>query len=125
MAIMKQSMIPSWVLNQDMYQSALNVQFDLMNTANSEKVRTDAANSLLTHLKAPEAATVELNITHKEDGSIAALREATLKLVAQQRLGLQAGMINLKEVAVSQVIIENSTGELDPVPVPMGVLYES
>ena len=35
--ILEQSMIPSWVLNQDMYQKALNVQCELMLTANSEK----------------------------------------------------------------------------------------
>ena len=52
--ILEQSMIPSWVLNQDMYQKALNVQCELMLTANSEKV-SDAANSILTHLKPPQS----------------------------------------------------------------------
>ena len=72
--IFEQTLIPSHVLNQDLYQRALNVQADLMINAKSEKVRCDAANSLLTQLKAPEVKKVELDIGVKEDGSIAALR---------------------------------------------------
>ena len=53
--IYEQTLIPSYVLNQDLYQRALNVQATLMTDENvSPKVRTDAANSLLTHLKMPE-----------------------------------------------------------------------
>ena len=102
--IMEQTLVPMWVLNQDLYQKALNVQAELMLTANSEKVRSDAANSLLTHLKQPEVQKVELNVGMKEDNSIAALREATLALVAQQRQALQAGAMSAQDVAHSQII---------------------
>lgn len=101
--IFEQTLIPSHVLNQDLYQKALNVQADLMVNANSEKVRTDAANSLLTHLKPPEKQKIELEIGVKEDSSIAALREATMELVKQQRLALQSGSMNALQVAHSQV----------------------
>ena len=99
--IFEQTLIPSYVLNQDLYQKALNVQAELMVTANSEKVRTDAANSLLTHLKMPEKQKVELEIGVKEDSSIAALRLATLELARQQRLSMEAGQMNAQEVAHS------------------------
>lgn len=102
--ILEQSLIPSWVLNQDLYQKALNVQAELMVTANSEKVRSDAANSLLTHLKMPETQKVELNIGMKKDSSIDALRQTTMELVAQQRLMLQAGAVNAQDVAHSRLI---------------------
>lgn len=102
--IMEQTLVPMWVLNQDLYQRALNVQADLMVNAQSEKVRTDAANSLLTHLKQPETKKVELSVGMQEDSSINALREATLALVAQQKQALQAGMLNAQEVAHSRVI---------------------
>ena len=102
--IMEQTLVPMWVLNQDLYQKALNVQAELMVSANSEKVRSDAANSLLTHLKQPETQKVELNVGVKEDNSISALREATLALVAQQRMALQAGAMNAQDVAHSRVI---------------------
>lgn len=104
--IMEQSLIPSWVLNQDLYQRALNVQADLMVSAHSEKVRSDAANSLLTHLKQPETQKVELAISQKEDSSIAALREATMALAAQQRMQVQSGAMNAQEVAHSKLLIE-------------------
>ena len=101
--IFEQTLIPSYVLNQDLYQKALNVQAELMVRANSEKVRTDAANSLLTHLKMPEKQKVELEIGVKEDSSIAALRLATLELARQQRLSMEAGQMNAQEVAHSRL----------------------
>ncbi len=110
--IMEQTLIPSYVLNQDLYQKALNVQAELMLTAKSEKVRSDAANSLLTQLKMPEVNKVQLDVNVKEDGSIAALRESTLELVRQQRLMVQAGAMNAQEVAHSKLIIDVESKEI-------------
>lgn len=104
--IFEQTLVPSYVLNQDLYQKALNVQAELMMSANSEKVRCDAANSLLTHLKMPETQKVELDVNVKEDSSIQALRETTLALARQQRLMLEAGAMNVQEVAHSKLLIE-------------------
>lgn len=101
--IFEQTLIPSYVLNQDLYQKALNVQAELMVTASSEKVRTDAANSLLTHLKMPEKQKVALDINVKEDSSIAALRNATLELARQQRLAMEAGQSSAKDIAESRL----------------------
>lgn len=102
--IYEQTLIPSYVLNQDLYQKALNVQAALMvDTDVSPKVRTDAANSLLTHLKMPEIKRVELDISVKEDSSIVALRQATLELVANQRLMMQAGQATAGETASSKL----------------------
>lgn len=106
--IFEQTLIPSYVLNQDLYQKALNVQAELMTSANSEKVRCDAANSLLTHLKMPETQKVELDIGIKEDSSIAALRATTLELSRQQRLMLESGAMNAQEVAHGKLIIEGT-----------------
>lgn len=103
--IFEQTLIPSYVLNQDLYQKALNVQADLMVNSHSDKVRCDAANSLLTHLKMPETQKVELEIGIKEDSSIAALRATTLELSRQQRLMLEAGAMNAMEVAHSKLQI--------------------
>ena len=104
--IMEQSLVPSWVLNQDLYQRALNVQAALMVSANSEKVRSDAANSLLTHLKQPETQKVELKVGVSEDSSIGALREATMALARQQRMAMESGSMNAEEVAHSKLVID-------------------
>lgn len=102
--IFEQTLIPSYVLNQDLYQKALNVQADLMVNAKSEKVRTDAANSLLTQLKMPETQKVELSVGVKEDSSINQLRQATMELARQQRMALESGAMTAREVAVTKVV---------------------
>jgi len=103
--IFEQTLIPSYVLNQDLYQKALNQQAYLMLNAKSEKVQTDAANSLITALKMPERTKVELDINLKEDSSIAALRAATMELARAQRLAMQSGSVSAQEVAHSRVVM--------------------
>ena len=101
--ILEQSLIPTHVLNQDLYQKALNVQAELMISARSEMVRTTAANSLLTQLKPPELKKFELEVTTSENSAISELRKATLELAAAQRQAIQAGQMNAQEVAHSKI----------------------
>ena len=108
--IWEQTLIPSYVLNADLFQKALNTQAELMVTANSEKVRTDAANSILNHLKQPEVAKIKLDIAVTEDQSIKELREATLELAAMQRKMIESGVMSAKEVAHSKIIVDGKTG---------------
>lgn len=110
--IFEQTLIPSYVLNQDLYQRALNVQADLMMNAKSDKVKCDAANSLLTHLKMPEVTKVELDIGIKEDSAIGALRTATLELARQQRLSMESGQMTAEEVAHSKMTIDVEVKEV-------------
>jgi len=110
--IFEQTLIPSYVLNQDLYQKALNVQAELMVSSHSDKVRCDAANSLLTHLKMPETQKVELEIGVKEDSSIGALRQATMELARQQRLAMEAGSMSAQEVAHAKIVIDVDATEV-------------
>lgn len=100
----EQTLIPTHILNQDLFQKALNVQAELMVSANSEKVRSDAANSLINALKPPETKKVQLDVGIREDQSIQALREATIALAAQQRAALQSGASNAQQVAEAKII---------------------
>lgn len=102
--VYEQTLVPTHVLNADLHQKAINVLAELMLTARSEKVRADAANSLVTHLKPPETRKFELDIAYKEDKSISELREATIALAAQQREMIKAGMKNAQEIAHEKVI---------------------
>jgi hypothetical protein len=104
--ILEQTLVPMWVLNQDMYQKALNTQAELMLTANSEKVRSDAANSILTHLKQPETQKIELDVGMKQDSSIDQLRRATQDLVAETRQAIKAGVLTAQQAAHAPVVIE-------------------
>lgn len=83
--IYEQSVIPSWVLNQDAFQEAINTQLRLMRTATSEKVQSDAANSILTHLKKPEVKEMQLAVTTKEGDGLKAIQEGMRQLAEQQQ----------------------------------------
>lgn len=109
--IYEQTLIPSYVLNQDLYQRALNVQAHLMINSSSDKVKCDAANSLLTHLKMPETQKVELEIGIREDSTIEALRATTLELSRQQRIMIETGSINAQQAAHSRIEVIDVTAK--------------
>lgn len=110
--ILGQSLTPTWIVNQDLYQQALNTQAELSIGAKSEKVRSDAANSLIVALKRPETQKVELDIGIREDKTIEALRASTLELVAQQKLAIQSGASQATDIAHSKLITDASYQEV-------------
>lgn len=89
--LIEQTMIPVWLYNKDNYQKAINVQVDLMMTANSEKVRCEAANSVLNHIKKPEKAEIELNIGTEQNTVLDSLNAALLELGTRQSNIIQSG----------------------------------
>lgn len=102
--ILEQSMIPSWVLNQDMYQKALNHQLYLMLNAKSEKVQSDAANSILVHLKPPEVTKVELDIGLKKDSAMDDLKQNLAELALMQKQFISAGVTQVKDLAQQKLV---------------------
>lgn len=109
--ILEQTLVPTWVLNQDVYQKAINVQADLMMHAQSEKVRSDAANSILTHLAKPKEAGPLINIDMRENSGMNELRDALAKMARQQQELIKGG-VTTKEIA-EQVIIEGEARRVD------------
>lgn len=111
--IYEQSLTPSWVLNQDMFQKALNVQFELMQNANSEKVRTDAANSILTHLKPPETKKVQLDIGAVRGDDMDVMMEQMRQLAGNQKklieMGIPTRQIAHEKMIYEAEVIENGT----------------
>lgn len=89
--IMERAVMPAWVLNQDVYQLAINEQYNLMTTAKSEKVRCDAANSLLTHLKKPEKHEVDLNVNVQETSGMKELKYMLTELAQAQKTMITDG----------------------------------
>ena len=102
--IWEQTLIPTHVLNAHHFQQAINVQVELMTTASSEKVRCDAANSLLTHLKRPETIKMEIDMGNKQESVIGDLRNAVNELVAAQRMSIAAGAQTAHDVAQEKII---------------------
>lgn len=103
--INEQVMVPTHVLNYDIYQKAINTQAQLMlNPKVSDKVRSDAAHSLMTTLKQPEVTQLKLEVGVVENDSIRELREVTLALAKKQQELIEGGIANAKEVAESSLI---------------------
>jgi hypothetical protein len=110
--LLEQTLTPSWVLNQDYFQRAINVQADLMLNANSEKVRSDAANSLLTHLKKPEGKDFQVSIELTDNSGMKDMQEALRKLALAQQ-NLIAGGVSTKDIAALP-LVEGEYTEVDP-----------
>lgn len=109
--ILEQTLVPSWVLNQDLYQKAINTQADLMLHANSEMVRTTAANSILTHLTKPKEAGPLINLDLRENSGMNELRDMLTQLAKQQQGAIQKGALTTKEIA-EQTIIEGESSRV-------------
>lgn len=101
--IYEQSLVPTWVLNQDIYQQAINHQAYLMINSASEKVQTDAANSLLTHLKKPEIKEFQINMDVNESSGMNELKN-TLKDLAQTQLDLMNKGVTAQDIAARPLI---------------------
>lgn len=99
-----QAVIPTHVLNQDKFQEAINHQYFLMKNAASEKVQSDAANSLLIHLKPPEEKNINLNVGIEETDSIKELYAAIGNLAEAQVKSIQDKHWDAGAMAASRII---------------------
>ena len=112
--IMKRTLIPTNVLNQDKLQSAINVLADLMMNAKSEMVRQKSAETLLKELKVEEKENkLELDINIKKDESLNQLEATLSKLAEQQVKAIESGAANPKQIAEMDIItveVDNNNG---------------
>lgn len=107
--IMEQSLVPTWVLNADIYQKAINTQFEIMtDTQISPKVRAEAANSILTHLKRPETKKVEIDLGVKDNSGLTELRGMMEALVGSQLQAISEG-INTQTIAHQPLVLKDVT----------------
>lgn len=97
--VIEQAMSKMWVLNLDVYQEAINTQAELMRNAKSEKVRCDAANSILTHLAKPKDTITNnhVNIDLRQHVGLEELKES-LKDLADNQLKLIGSGVATKDV---------------------------
>lgn len=109
--IMEQVLTPAWILNQEVFQKAINVQADLMMHANSEKVRSDAANSILTHLAKPKEAAPLISIDINETDGVREMKNLMGQMARQQQELIKSG-VGTKSIA-EQRLIEGEYTEVD------------
>jgi hypothetical protein len=111
--ILEQSLVPVWVLNQDIYQRAINTQVDLMENSESDKVRCEAANSLLTHLKKPEALKAQLSVEVNDNSGMSELKDALQRMAQKQQELIQQGLTT-REIAASPMVIDSTATVILP-----------
>lgn len=107
--IMEQALIPSWILNNDAYQEAVNKNLSLMRTARSEKVQAMAADSLLKHLARPEPKDNAplLNIDMRQSSGLDELRDAITSLAQKQKELIEQGVAT-KDIAEQSLYVQAS-----------------
>jgi len=105
--ITERSVVPAWVLNQDIFQDAIMTQSEIMKDPTMPaRDRVAAANSIIMALKKPDAVKTELEVTVKNDGGMAALEQRLDEMTKMQReaiMGNYPGM-SAKEVAEMSLI---------------------
>lgn len=101
--ILEQSIVPSWVLNQDAYQKAINTQLEVMTKGKYDRDRVAAANSILTHLAKPKEIIGQLNINTEDTSGINEMKEALKSLAEKQRSMIEGGY-TAKEIAESKLV---------------------
>lgn len=106
-------LVPVHIMFQDYFAQAVKVQADLMVNAQSEKVRSDAANSLMTHLRPPEVKKAEIEISTKDTGAIGDLANALNALSAQQQSMLRNGTMTLNDISEAVIIDVNKEESCD------------
>lgn len=101
--VLEQTIIPSYVLNQDIYQQAINVSADLMMNAKSEMVRQKAADSILNHLKRPEESKVKISVGIEDTSELVDLKKQMAELAEMQRNAIGSG-VSTKTIAHQRLV---------------------
>ena len=101
--LLGQTLIPDYIINAPLRQQAILELAKLMTGARSEMVRFNAANSLVTNLRMPETAKVQVDINNKSD-AIDALTETIRSLAAKQREHIEVGSMSPTDVAEMKII---------------------
>lgn len=103
--IMAKLMVPTHIMFHDYFSLAVKTQVEIMTDDSvSPKVRSDAANSLMTHLKQPEIKQAELKINTNDTGVINQLSEALNNLSKGHKELLSQGKTTLRDISEATII---------------------
>ena len=102
--ILEQTLVPVWVMNHDLFQRALRTQAAIMETSQSDMARTQAANSILTHLAKPKEAAAKVAIQINENSGMQEIKNLLRDLAQKQVEHIQAGNSTAKDVAAQRII---------------------
>lgn len=110
--VMAQTMTPVWVHNQWAVQEAINTQVMIMRDEKAgHMAKVQAANSILTHLKQPETAKVELDIAVQESSVLEDLKATMQDFAAHQRKLIEKGDAKVIDIASSDIVKRKDSSE--------------
>lgn len=90
--ILAQSTVPLYMLYQDEAHKAIKTLVQVMTEPNASfKTRAEAADKLLTHIKRPEAAKVELEVSQKASDGMNELTAMMRDLAKKQLAAIESG----------------------------------
>ena len=101
--VYEDSAIPIHVLHTDTREQALRTLLDLMLNSSSDKVKCDAANSVLTHTKKPETKELELNINTNDSSGMKELKELLCEVSKVQLAAIHSG-VKTSDIAEQKLI---------------------
>ena len=108
--IFERTLIPHHVLFQDVFHKAVQEQLLIMQTAKSDMVRMQAANSLIVNLKPPEKKQIELAITTPESSGMDALKTMLTQVAERQRELIEQGATT-QEIAHQRIMLDVTPAE--------------
>ena len=104
-------LVPSHIMYHDYFHLAVKTQVEIMTDKSvSPKVRSDAANSLMTHLKAPEVAKAELEVKVEDNSIVDQLKTALTSLASQQKRLIDLGEADVEDVSKQVIYKEVEDG---------------
>ena len=107
--IMAQARLPTSILNADKFQDAINTQAKIMTDMSiSPMVRMQAANSIMTHVKPPEATKIELDVSVKNGDVMDELRVISDNFAKAQQQQVLDGKFSVKDIAEGRIISEEA-----------------
>lgn len=110
-AITEQSMIPFHILNQEHRQKAVNELARIMVTSASDKVRVEAASSLLSNLAPPKDNSINLRINTGESKEVSSIKEELERLSNLQRNAIVSGKESTRAIAGSHLLKADDNDE--------------
>lgn len=106
--ILQQTLTPTWVLNQPVYQETINQLFGIVTGGKSEMARVQAGNALLNALKPPETKEVNINLGVVKSDGLASLEQGLERLVTSQLDAINGGH-SPKAIAEMGLVIEGES----------------
>lgn len=101
-AILEKAMIPIHVLYQDVYHKAIQHQAHLMLNAQSEKVQTEAANSIMVHLGKPKDTAPTVAIQINNNAEMDAMKQMIADMAGMQAKLIESG-VTAQDIAAQRL----------------------